>query len=114
MRKYGRNIKALLLLVLFVVYWSNITLFYHVHTVDDQVYVHSHFFSGSASHPTHTHTAQQFQLIAQLSLLLATAAVAVVFASLLPKRSFVYSVPGQEVFRVLSIRIPGLRAPPVC
>ena len=98
MRKYGRNIKALLLLVLFVVYWSNITL----------------FFSGSASHPTHTHTAQQFQLIALLSLLLATAAVAIVFASLLPKRSFVYSVPGREVYCALSIRIPGLRAPPLC
>lgn len=114
MRKYGRNIKALLLLVLFVVYWSNITLFYHVHTVDNQVYVHSHFFFGSASNPTHTHTAQQFQLIAQLSLLLTTAAVAIFFASLLPKRSFVFAVPGREVFRVLSIRIPGLRAPPVC
>lgn len=114
MRKYGRNIKALLLLALFLAYWSNITLFYHVHTIDNQIYVHSHFFSGSASNPTHTHTTQQFQLIAQLSLLLTTAAVAIIFASLLPKRSFVYSVPGREVYCALSIRIPGLRAPPVC
>ena len=81
MRNTGRNITASLLLLLFVGYWSSVTLFPHVHRIDGHVFVHSHPFSGSSGNPGHNHTPQQFQLIAHLSLLIATAAtfVALVF-----------------------------------
>lgn len=69
MRKRLKNIGALLLLVLFAGYWSCVTLFPHVHRIDGLLYVHSHPYSGPAGNPTHSHSAQQFQLIAHLSLL---------------------------------------------
>lgn len=69
MRKYKRNIGAVLLLVLFAWYWSSVTLFPHAHNIDGHIYVHSHPFSGTSNNPGHSHTPQQFQLIAHLSLL---------------------------------------------
>ena len=82
MRGYGRNIGAALLLTLFAGYWSCITLFPHAHDVNGHVIVHSHPFSGASNGAAQTHTPQQFQLIAHLSLLVMTAA-----ATMSPARS---------------------------
>lgn len=108
-----RNIVASLLLMLFAAYWSNITLFSHAHRIDGHIYVHSHPFSGSANNPGHTHTAQQFQLIAQLSLLLTTTACSAFFAALLPTRKFFFVIPEPIEHVGSPIHTLGLRAPPV-
>ena len=104
MRNTGRNITASLLLLLFVGYWSSVTLFPHVHRIDGHVFVHSHPFSGSSGNPGHNHTPQQFQLIAHLSLLIATAATFV---------ALVFGVRKPVARRGMPVRVYGLRAPPL-
>ena len=113
MRNTGRNITASLLLLLFVGYWSSVTLFPHVHRIDGHVFVHSHPFSGSSGNPGHNHTPQQFQLIAHLSLLIATAAtfVALVFGQ--AGAAFVFGVRKPVARRGMPVRVYGLRAPPL-
>ena len=114
MRKYGRNIGALLLLLLFAWHWSNITLFPHAHVIDGYVYVHSHPFSGSAHNPTHSHSSQQLQLISYLSLLQMTVATLVALVLGLAGRTFVFRAPHLTLRQGTPIRIHGLRAPPLC
>ena len=113
MRNTGRNITASLLLLLFVGYWSSVTLFPHVHRIDGHVFVHSHPFSGSSGNPGHNHTPQQFQLIAHLSLLIATAAtfVALVFGQ--AGAAFVFGVRKPVARCGMPVRVYGLRAPPL-
>lgn len=114
MRKYNRNIGAALLLVLFAWYWSSVTLFPHTHNVDGYTYVHSHPFSGSSNNPGHSHTPQQFQLIAHLSLLVMTAATLVAFVLRLLGVSFIFKPQHPSARQDAPIRIYGLRAPPAC
>lgn len=45
-----------LLLVLFVSYYSSITLFYHTHLVNGEVIVHSHPFSKKNQKPFQSHS----------------------------------------------------------
>ena len=112
MRKYKRNIGAVLLLVLFAWYWSSVTLFPHAHNIDGHIYVHSHPFSGTSNNPGHSHT--QFQLIAHLSLLVMMVATLVAFALRLLGVSFIFKTQKPAVRQDAPIRIYGLRAPPVC
>lgn len=113
-RKYKRNIGAVLLLVLFAWYWSSVTLFPHAHNIDGHIYVHSHPFSGTSNNPGHSHTPQQFQLIAHLSLLVMMVATLVAFALRLLGVSFIFKTQKPAVRQDAPIRIYGLRAPPVC
>lgn len=112
MRKYKRNIGAVLLLVLFAWYWSSVTLFPHAHNIDGHIYVHSHPFSGTSNNPGHSHTPQQFQLIAHLSLLVMMVATLVAFALRLLGVSFIFKTQKPAVRQDAPIRIYGLRAPP--
>ena len=50
-------------LILFVSYYGSIILFYHAHTVNEQIIVHSHPFNN----PEHSHSAAQYDLIKMLS-----------------------------------------------
>ena len=81
-----------MLLVLFAWYWSSVTLFPHAHNIDGHIYVHSHPFSGTSNNPGHSHTPQQFQLIAHLSLLVMMVATLILHTFL------------QLKFRVTSMR----------
>lgn len=90
MRKRLKNIGALLLLVLFAGYWSCVTLFPHVHRIDGLLYVHSHPYSGPAGNPTHSHSAQQFQLIAHLSLLVMALATLAALVRRPEERTFLF------------------------
>ncbi|MCI2258898.1 MULTISPECIES: hypothetical protein [Alistipes] len=112
MRGYGRNIGAALLLTLFAGYWSCITLFPHAHDVNGHVIVHSHPFSGASNGAAQTHTPQQFQLIAHLSLLVMTAAWSLTFALRLSGVRFVYPEREPVSRPRLPLRTFGLRAPP--
>lgn len=55
------------LLLIFLLYFGNIYLFPHKHEINGVKVYHSHFYSGSAEAPTHNHSAQQFNIIHQLS-----------------------------------------------
>lgn len=114
MRKRLKNIGALLLLVLFAGYWSCVTLFPHVHRIDGCVYVHSHPYSGTSGNPAHSHTAQQFQLIAHLSLLVLAVGALVAFVRALIGRIFRFRLRRPAVRQGAPMRSFALRAPPVC
>lgn len=56
----------LLLLLIFTVYYSNISMFYHSHYVDGKVISHSHWyhdFDNAKPVDSHSHTAQEYILI---------------------------------------------------
>ena len=93
---------------------SSVTLFPHAHNIDGHIYVHSHPFSGTSNNPGHSHTPQQFQLIAHLSLLVMMVATLVAFALRLLGVSFIFKTQKPAVRQDAPIRIYGLRAPPVC
>lgn len=61
----------LTLLVLFVGYYSGISLFFHTHIVDGQAVVHSHFYNLDAetNNPVkkHTHPASAYDIIQHLN-----------------------------------------------
>jgi len=59
------------LLFLFIGFYSGITLFYHVHIVNGQVIVHSHFYQSDTSDKTpvkkHTHLLSAYDVIHELN-----------------------------------------------
>ena len=59
------------LLILFVSYYSGVTLFYHAHMINGQVIVHSHPYrpsgNGQNSQQTHNHSKAAYVLIHQLN-----------------------------------------------
>lgn len=108
---YKRNIAAWLLLLLFVGFWCSTTLFPHTHTIDGRVLIHSHIFFGTSG-SEHQHSAQQFQLIAQLSLLVATAVTFFSFLQKLFGKSFIFWVQKTSERCDRAVRTFSLRAPP--
>lgn len=67
-----RTISGWSLVLLFAFYFANISFFYHIHEIDGQLVVHSHFYGGgSSSNPGHTHSPTNFSAFASLALLLA-------------------------------------------
>ena len=108
-----RTLSSLLMLLTFITYVGNVSLFSHRHTIDGQTIYHSHFYSGSTDSPSHSHTAQQFKVITALSLyvaLAATTATMVVVPRL--KVSMVVKCATKSIIQ-LSQQIRSLRAPPV-
>lgn len=61
-----RKILATLLLVVFALYYANISFFYHSHTFNGHIVSHSHFH-GSNHTKTGAHTTAEFSLIAAVS-----------------------------------------------
>ena len=103
-----------LLLILFVLYNVNITLFMHVHYIDGHPVAHSHPYTGTPGHHHHSHTCAEFHTIQFLSLL-----------ALLTWGTFMLKAVFRAVHRVCYSRnnpildylfLPsyGLRAPPAC
>jgi len=66
--KVHKIIKVMVLL-LFLGHYGNITLFYHTHTVDGITYTHSHFYGfGKSANPVQLpHTSNELQLIQELN-----------------------------------------------
>lgn len=113
----NRKILSTFLLVLFSLYYVNITFFPHSHVVGNMVITHSHFYGGgitATSQPSHTHSNSALITIQQLSLFL-TVAAAIVFIQ------FALKAAGTHYYAVLATsrrnhaRQPfiQLRAPPV-
>ena len=73
-RKTFHKIINVVLLALFLCYFSSVTLFYHCHTVDGVTIVHSHFYKDcdnpdNANTTGHKHSSSQINLISHLSVI---------------------------------------------
>lgn len=57
------------LLLLFLGYYSGITLFYHIHIVNGQAIVHSHFYKSDSKNPEkkHSHPISAYDVIHELN-----------------------------------------------
>jgi hypothetical protein len=108
----------LLVLLLFVGYYSGVTMFYHTHTVNGVTIVHSHPFlkhTDKQGHPIeHSHTREGFQFIQFTSHFVFTIFMAIVASSvffiLLSKH--IYPIVKTFFHFDRDDNIP-LRAPPV-
>ncbi len=111
-----RKYLSTLLLVLFSLYYVNITFFPHSHIVGNLVITHSHFYRGgvtTASHPGHTHSDSALITIQQLSLFLTVAAAVVFFQfALKVSRNHYYAVLATLRGNHSQEPIIQLRAPP--
>ena len=88
MKKKVLKIAKLLLVVLFVSYYCESSLFYHTHYFSWGVVTHSHpYLPAGSGTPGHNHTPVQCDTIAQLSMLLFVAGISLVS----------FFVPGVEV-----------------
>ncbi len=111
-----RNILASLLLVLFVVFYVNITFFPHSHQIGDQIITHSHFYGGitTTSHPAHSHSTGGYAVINELSLFLSLALVITFLSFVLTEASrFNYVIIGIARPMRSHFGILPPRAPPV-
>jgi hypothetical protein len=111
-----------LLLMFFIGHYASITLFYHTHEIDGQLYCHSHFFLFDKDDAgkriplsSHSHTPDTFNLIRLFN------KINFVNDLELPCVTFISNVYVKiETIRLLqSIILPaqfvvGLRAPPAC
>ena len=105
-----KNIGAVLLLLLFVGYWSGSNLFYHTHTYNGKTITHSHAFPDANS-PRHSQ--QQAQLILSLSNIISTEPVTAL-SSLVPFGMLFGKFIGLYISHagIHPAHIYGLRAPP--
>lgn len=79
MKKKVLKIAKLLLVVLFVSYYCESSLFYHTHYFSWGVVTHSHpYLPAGSGTPGHNHTPVQCDTIAQLSMLLFVAGISLV------------------------------------
>jgi len=111
-----RSILASLLLVMFVVFYANITFFPHSHQIGDMVITHSHFYGGitTTSQPAHSHSAAGYAVISELSLFLTLALVISSLSFVLKEATrFNYVVIGIARLIRSHVGILQPRAPPV-
>ncbi|MFI3304690.1 MAG: hypothetical protein SNF68_07590 [Rikenellaceae bacterium] len=111
---FGRSVAGFLLLI-FVAYYANITLFMHYHVVDGVTIVHSHIFSSDHTEDPENsnHTTTELTLIAFLSNFIAD--VAELQTTLSEKWSYYYNnfvVVSQQVVFAHICSLTQLRAPP--
>ncbi len=111
--KYLHLGSGFLMLMLFVSYVAELSLFNHKHMVDGQIIVHSHFYSGSADTPQHNHTSQQFSTISALSLYVSLTASMVLFSFVVGRICCKIETLYQSHNGELVSHFIQLRAPPV-
>ena len=108
-----QRLVATLMLLLFIEHIFSVTVFMHQHTIDGQTFTHSHIFSGTAESPQHTHTPQQINLIAALSvvkiLVVAIALIGVILTAV-GRRVVLYVI---HIFKRRLRHVIPMRAPPV-
>lgn len=112
MREKVLKIAKLLLVVLFVSYYCESSLFYHTHYFSWGVVTHSHPYLPAGSGTSgHTHTPVQCDTIAQLSMLLFVAGISLV-SLFLPGVKVGFRPPVRHGRESSSVPLPQLRAPP--
>lgn len=103
-----------LLLALFVVYYSESTLFLHTHHYKYYSVTHSHpYKSDSAGNPIHTHSEEQLLTIHQLTNVVLLLSLVVFVAGLLQFLYLTRCLEGVQICRPAFLRYFSLRAPPV-
>lgn len=111
-----RKYLSTFLLVLFSLYYVNITFFPHSHVIGNAVITHSHFYGGgitATSQPSHSHSNSELVIIQQLSLFLTVAAAFLFFRFALKfARNHCYAVPATSRRTHSQEPIIQLRAPP--
>jgi hypothetical protein len=117
MRQRFSILSGYFLLVLFVSYYGNISLFIHTHEVNGERIVHSHFnfLAQDGNKTDHQHGTSSLHLIQALSHFYFTGLFLCAAYAALSKQISGYIRPKQEHFalkRVL-IRANGWRAPPI-
>ncbi len=107
-----RTLSSLLMLLTFITYVGNVSLFSHRHTIDGQTVVHSHIYSGDGEQPDHSHSSQQFKTIEALAMYtaLATTSLQHIAAPLQYATTLIQSCTYNVVHQ--SILHFSLRAPP--
>ena len=107
-----RTLSSLLMLLTFITYVGNVSLFSHRHTIDGQTVVHSHIYSGDGEQPDHSHSSQQFKTIEALAMYtaLATTSLQHIAAPLQYATTLIQSCTYNIVHQ--SILHFSLRAPP--
>ncbi|MBO7343585.1 MAG: hypothetical protein J6U45_06090 [Alistipes sp.] len=107
-----RTVSSLLMLLTFITYVGNVSLFSHRHTIDGQTVVHSHIYSGDGEQPDHSHSSQQFKTIEALAMYtaLATTSLQHIAAPLQYATTLIQSCTYNVVHQ--SILHFSLRAPP--
>lgn len=107
-----RTLSSLLMLLTFITYVGNVSLFSHRHTIDGQTVVHSHIYSGDGEQPDHSHSSQQFKTIEALAMYtaLATTSLQHIAAPLQYATTLILSCTYNIVHQ--SILHFSLRAPP--
>ena len=100
---------SLLLLALYMAYYVGAHCFFHTHNLSNGVITHSHPYTSG----THTHNANDFQLINIFTNTLFVGATAIFFLALFPiSTRRIYSFYKQHTYHSL-IGSNLLRAPPV-
>jgi len=107
------------LLILFIGYYCNMTLFYHAHIINGEVIIHSHFYKSDSDNKTpfknHSHPLSAFNLIFQLNKMNSNEIIAAIpyrhpiLSAHLILRYFV----DPDIFITPTLSIPS-RAPPAC
>ncbi len=115
MKHYKNEIARLFLLILFIGYWSSVTLFPHAHFFKTITIVHSHPFSKNAENKpiNHHHTPNELLLISVLSNFISTL-ITVVFSVeiLFTAIALIYKIKDAHIKNITDYSLCLLRAPP--
>ena len=114
LKQYKSKINALLLVALFIGYWSSITFFPHLHIVNGQIVVHSHPYSGTAENPGHSHGVEQLIVINLLTTLLAVAVIIKTLEKIYRGFTYFFTEISTQVYLNGKYYSYSLRGPPVC
>lgn len=108
-----RQVIASILTFIFVLYYANITFFYHSHNIDGFTIFHSHMHS-TAHTQSGTHTASELSLISALSSFQTLQAILFFCGlGLLFLSAIVSQIDTEKKAISISLGNVGLRAPPV-
>ncbi|MCC8087718.1 MAG: hypothetical protein LIO79_00360 [Rikenellaceae bacterium] len=110
--KYFKNILSSLLLILFIGYFSGITMFPHTHVINGVTITHSHPYTGSPDNPDHTHTSVELNAINLILTFVAVIAVVLGFKSILSEGVHIKCIASDTGISSVIQRTVTLRGPP--
>lgn len=109
------KILKVMILLLFMGHYGNITLCYHTHTVDGKIFTHSHFYGfGKSTSPLQLpHTNNQLQLIQEINQITWDSAISIVAVET-PVFTLLntFRCPDVQQDSLYKVVFASLRAPP--
>ena len=104
---------GLLMLLLWISYIGEVSLFHHEHIVDGHRITHSHPYSGSPENPNHQHSQAQIAAIAMLSNVVAIVVIGTSALGLFLALLAIIRCVAQTSILHFTQQARSLRAPPV-